>query len=62
MVAAWRGRRLAHITRLVRSGADVKTVEELARHSDLRITMAIYAEAGDKRLADVVERCRSGAL
>jgi len=56
MVAAWRGRRLAHITRLVESGADVRTVEELARHSDPRITMAIYAAAGEKRLADLGER------
>jgi site-specific recombinase XerD len=44
--------RVAYITHLVESGADVKTVQELARHSDPRITLAIYAKARRERLAE----------
>ena len=47
--------RVAYITHLVESGADVKTIQELARHSDPRITLAIYAKARKERLANAAE-------
>jgi integrase len=53
--AARDGRRVAYSTHLVESGADVKTVQELARHSDPRITLAVYAKARKERLANAAE-------
>lgn len=47
--------RVAYITHLIETGADVKTVQTLARHSDPRITLAVYAKARPERLADAAE-------
>ena len=45
-------RRVAYITHLIETGADVKTVQTLARHSDPRITLAVYAKTRPERLAE----------
>ena len=45
--------RHSYITHLIRSGANPKVVQVLARHSDIRLTMQRYThlEAGDLRKA-----------
>ena len=47
--------RVAYISHLVESGADVKVVQTLARHSDPRITLAVYAKVRPERLVNAVE-------
>jgi integrase len=46
---------VAHTAQLAGPGAEVKTAQELARHSDPRITLAVYAKARTERLADAAE-------
>ncbi len=43
------------ITRLIEAGGNVKEVQELARHSDPRITLGIYAKADSDRLSTLVD-------
>jgi len=47
--------RVAYITHLIEGGSDVKTVQTLARHSDPRITLMIYAKARPEKLAAAAE-------
>jgi len=47
--------RVAYITLLFEGGADVKTVQTLARHCDPRITMNVYARSRRETLAKVTE-------
>jgi len=54
--------RVAYITHLIETGADVKTVQTLARHSDPRITLAVYAKARPERLADAAEAVGKAVL
>lgn len=35
---------------MIRSGADLKTIQTLARHSTLELTMRVYAKAVDENL------------
>ncbi len=48
--------RTAFISWSIEAGASVKEAQELARHSDPRITMNVYAKAKNQRLADVVDK------
>ena len=61
----WHSLRKAYVTNLVKSGLDLKTVMELARHSTLQLTMEVYAdvdrqsmrlgaEAAAQRVADAI--------
>lgn len=43
--------RVAYVTFLVETGADLKTVQTLARHSDPRLTQNLYAKTRDEKLA-----------
>jgi len=43
------------ITLLIENGGNVKEVQTLARHSDPRLTMNIYAKASNKRLAELAD-------
>jgi len=54
--------RVAYITHLIETGADVKTVQTLARHSDPRITLAVYAKARPARLAEAAEAVGKAVL
>ena len=47
--------RVAYITLLFEGGADVKTVQTLARHCDPRITMNVYARSRRETLAKATE-------
>lgn len=47
--------RVAYINMLIDAGADVKTVQTLARHSTLDLTMNVYARAVDEKLRQGVE-------
>ena len=44
-----------YISHLVESGADVKVVQTLARHSDPRITLTVHAKVHPERLVNAVE-------
>jgi integrase len=44
-----------YISYMVESGASIKEVETLARHSTVQLTMSAYAKARDDRLCEVVE-------
>lgn len=44
--------RHTYITRLIERGADIKTVQLLARHANPSLTLAVYAKSSDERLAD----------
>lgn len=48
--------RRTYISRLIRSGADVKTVQSLARHSTITLTMDIYAETDEDARRSAVDR------
>jgi len=48
--------RVAYITFVIESGADVKTAQTLARHSNAMLTMNVYAKARKERLVDVTEK------
>jgi integrase len=47
--------RVAYINMVIKSGADVKTAQELARHSTPMMTMQVYARANNERLSEVAE-------
>jgi len=53
--ASWHSLRKYFVNVLVRSGTDVKTLMELARHSSASLTMEVYASAEPKRLRAAVE-------
>jgi hypothetical protein len=53
--ATWHSFRKSYVNALVRSGADVKTVMELARHSTASLTMEVYATAEAGRMRNAVE-------
>jgi hypothetical protein len=48
--------RATYITLLVKSGASVKEAQELARHSDPRLTMNVYTRLGVHDLAGALDR------
>ena len=48
--------RHTYITRLVRSGVSVKIAQELARHSDPKLTLGVYARAALEEKAEAVAR------
>jgi integrase len=48
--------RHAYIAAVVRSGANVKQAQALARHSDPKLTIGVYAHAGLPELGQAVER------
>lgn len=52
--ATWHSLRKSFVDAIVRSGADVKTVMELARHSTASLTMETYASAQEERLREAV--------
>ncbi len=52
--------RTTYITLLVKGGASVKVAQELARHSDPKLTMNIYSKLGIHDLAGALE-CLPGA-
>ncbi len=47
--------RVAYTNLLFKTGADVKTAQDLARHSDPRLTMNIYGRADEERKQATVE-------
>jgi len=48
--------RHTYVTRLVRSGVSVKIAQELARHSDPKLTLGVYAHAALEEKAEAVAR------
>lgn len=44
-----------YVTRLVESGASIKTVQELARHSTVTLTVGRYTRTDDKRKREALE-------
>jgi integrase len=48
--------RKTYITAVVRSGADPRTAMELARHSDSRMTLGVYAEPDQKVAVEIIDR------
>ena len=48
--------RHTYVSRLVRHGVGVKVAQELARHSDLKLTLGIYAHADLRERAEAVAR------
>ena len=55
-VADFHALRATYITMLVRSGASVKVAQELARHSDPKLTMNVYTQLGVHDLAGALDR------
>ena len=53
--ATWHCLRKSYVNALIHSGADVKTVMELARHSCASLTMEVYASADKARLRQAAE-------
>jgi integrase len=51
--------RATYITMLVKSGASVREAQELARHSDPRLTMNVYTRLGVHDLAGALDRLPS---
>ena len=51
----WHSLRKAYVTNLVKSGLDLKTVMELARHSTLQLTVEVYAEVDRQALRQGAE-------
>jgi site-specific recombinase XerD len=47
--------RVAYITFVVESGADIKSAQTLARHSTPALTLNIYARARQERLAEIAD-------
>ena len=47
--------RVAYITHVIESGADIKTAQTLARHCSPQLTLSIYAKARPERLRATVE-------
>lgn len=54
------GLRRRFVSAVVRSGADVKATQTLARHTSVALTLEVYAEAGRPELAAVVDRLPGG--
>lgn len=54
--------RVTFLTWVNELGEDVKTVQELGRHADPRMTFGIYTKAREARLRDVVTRAGSRLL
>jgi len=48
--------RAMYVTELVRTNADVKTVQKLARHSTIAMTMDVYAKADSGEAAKAVNK------
>jgi integrase len=47
--------RVAYVTHVVESGADIKTAQTLARHCSPQLTLGIYAKARPERMRNTVE-------
>ena len=47
--------RMTYITLLVKGGASVKVAQELARHSDPKLTMNVYSQLGIRDLAGALD-------
>jgi integrase len=54
--ATWHSLRKVFVNKLIRSGADVKTVMELARHSAATMTLDVYASQKPELLRSAVEK------
>ncbi len=54
--------RATYITMVVKSGASVKEAQELARHSDPKLTMNVYTRLGVHDLATALDRLPTPAL
>ena len=52
--------RHSYITNLVKSGVDIKTVSELARHSDIRTTLQVYTHTSEADKKDAINRAFGG--
>lgn len=61
-VADFHSLRAAYITNLIMSGVDPKTVQELARHSTVTLTIGRYTKSGDSQKRDAVEGGRGGEI
>jgi len=53
--ASWHSLRKSFVNALVRSGADLKTIMELARHSSASLSMEVYATVDPRRLREAAE-------
>lgn len=53
-VATWHSLRKTYVTEIVQSGADLKTIMELARHSSATLSMEIYAAKDERRMREAV--------
>ncbi len=53
-IATWHSLRKVYINNVIRSGADLKTVMELARHSSAKMSMDVYAKAKPSLLKNAV--------
>ena len=47
--------RVAYVNFVLKAGASVKEAQSLARHSDPRLTLNIYAKDDDQQIADITE-------
>jgi len=56
--ATWHSLRKVFVNNLVRSGADVKTVMELARHSAATMSLETYASAKPALLRNAIEKAK----
>jgi integrase len=54
--ATWHSLRKVFVNNLVRSGADVKTIMELARHSSAEMSLDVYASAKPQLLRTAIEK------
>ena len=48
------------VTNLVRSGTDIKTVSELARHSNVTTTMNVYAQTTERKKSEAIKHTFNG--
>jgi len=53
--ASWHSLRKVYVNAVVRSGADLKTIMALARHSTASLSMEVYASAEPERLRDAAQ-------
>ena len=47
--------RHAFVSNLVENGTNIKTVSELARHTDVRTTLQVYTQVSEKTLVDAID-------
>lgn len=54
--------RHTYITNLVKSGTDIKTVSELARHSDVRTTLQVYTHTSEEAKREAINQAFGGVF